>query len=140
MSTAKHLQRIRARCVELLEIASKRTPDEWRVWVMSVIAAPRGECDVSKSTRVCSTYRTNEDNRPRTWDATFIASCAGAAEAGWRSTIAAIDGLLKRHAERQSLVETYRQKHSGYNPSCDFATEYASLLEPIIAAWPEELL
>jgi hypothetical protein len=31
-------------------------------------------------------------------DADFIASCAGPAEAGWRATIAAIDGLAKDKA------------------------------------------
>jgi len=124
MNQEEHLKRIRAKCVGLLAMAEKRTPDEWRVWGMSVIAAPRGVCDVSKSTRVCSTYRTNEDNRPRTWDADFIAACPGNAEAGWRSTIAAIDlSALMLEAIPQSIREA------------------AKLIQAdIMAAWPEEML
>lgn len=112
MTTTEHLQRIRARCVELLAIAEKRTPGEWKQGDdnhESIIIKGTGEH--------CYPLRWNNGQGPD--DARFIASCAGSAEAGWRSTIAAIDGILSR----------------------SFTPESSSFLErAILAAWPVETL
>jgi hypothetical protein len=106
LPTDEHLKRIRARCVELLALAEKRSHGKWvasGAWVDQAV----GECitvvDLTDS------------------DALFIASCAGAAEAGWKATIAAIDALLELGTWFKS-------------PTLD------ELQSKIIAAWPEELL
>ncbi len=57
-------------------------------------------------------------------DATFTASCAGAAEAAWKSTVNVIDQCLKY---------PYAFQENSMNPCNDIASD-------IIAAWPEELL
>lgn len=123
MTTTEHLQRIRARCVELLAIAEKRTPGEWKHRVNGVASAsvltlqPCGEWHKDASA-VCYGPLSEENAR-------FIAACAGAAEAGWRSTIAAIDGLLEHIG---FTIEETDREHS------------QAVLASILAAWPEELL
>lgn len=77
MTTTEHLARIRAKCVELVEIAEKRTPCAW---------PNDGDLiDTSAGVISCDTGCSSEN------DARFIAACAGPAEAGWKATIAAID-------------------------------------------------
>lgn len=89
MNTTEKLQAIRAKCVELLDIASKRTQGEWF------------KCNSSHTTRAPSIYikpsfiRVAEADCSS--DSAFIATCAGPAEAGWKSTIAAIDALEAAH-------------------------------------------
>jgi len=83
MTTTDRLAIIRARCVELLELASKRTPGRWtNDW---------GRVRNESCETVCQTHL--DDCFDSQWKAnkTFIAACAGAAEAGWRSTISTID-------------------------------------------------
>jgi len=65
MSVEEHLNRIVAKCRELLAIAGKRTPGP-----------------IIDNVNFCAHSR---------MDADFIASCAGPAEAGWRATIAACE-------------------------------------------------
>lgn len=116
MNTTEHLQRIRARCVELLAIAEKRTPGEWK------------QCDDNHESIIikgtgehCYPLRWNNGQGPD--DARFIASCAGAAEAGWRSTIAAIDWLFS--------FKTVMSKD---------CFDSHPLTVAILAAWPVEML
>lgn len=114
MNTQDHLQRIKAKCQELLAIAEKRTPGEWK------------SCNGQKGTiirRKSANVIGEPQDVARAWNcwrkdgnAAFIASCAGSAEAGWRVTIAAIDDAKNYPAVNQCLVRK------------------------IIAAWPEELL
>jgi hypothetical protein len=108
MNTQKHLQRIKAKCQKLLAIAEKRTAGEWRVFPSYRVNELSGLC-------VAEMESMTSDERDRNAD--FIASCAGAAEAGWRATIAAIEIL----------------------PALD-RIESGRLADEIIAAWPEELL
>ena len=96
MNDTERLQAIRAKCAQLLEIASKRTPGEWEaegttVWWHD----PERE-----SSSICDTV-----SRADFSDAAFIAACAGPAEAGWRATIAAIDFAesMPGHIWRESL-------------------------------------
>lgn len=90
----ERLQSIRARCVELLKLASKRTPGKWELGLSGNQSAGHGMSEMTQSIRIdgyeriecCAlmgeTYKVN---------AAFICACAGSAEASWRSTIAAID-------------------------------------------------
>lgn len=107
MTQQEHLNRIRARCVELLEIAEKRTPGAWD--------GVESEGDYFGDTLIGlgSAYEGWQN------DVAFIASCAGAAEAGWKATIAAIDGI------EEMDESTYI---------------YNFIASNIIASWPAELL
>jgi hypothetical protein len=102
MTTTEHLQLIKAECERLLAIAEKRTQGEWVSegnWIGQEHAA------IAQTTHyLCES------------DATFIAACAGRAEAGWRATIAAID----------------------YAETVKFNTGH--LVNIILTAWPIELL
>lgn len=95
MTDTEKLQAIRAKCVELLEIASKRTAGEWTT------RSNTEHTDYGEPIRVESNkppfsvaYHGSENCFLSSGDATFIAACAGPAEAGWRATIAAIDLCL----------------------------------------------
>ena len=115
MNTTEHLERIKARCEQLLAIAEKR---ESGLWIDSrengkIIIRPLG--NMSECDKVGQVWTAN--------DAEFIASCAGPAEAGWRATIAAVVAILS---------------------SSQITEHWFAILKPmrddIIAAWPEELL
>jgi hypothetical protein len=118
MTTTEHLQKIRARCVELLEIASKRTPGKW--------SNPKGPGSVYNDAEQQLTYTGEYE----AGDAVFIASCAGPAEAGWRATIAAIDFI--------SASSRYAQ--GGAKIDQPFADKLNYTVKQLIAAWPEETL
>jgi hypothetical protein len=100
MNTREHLQKIKAKCQELLAIAEKRTQGQWSQDHLYV--------DTDDNDNLIKAAG-NINN------AAFIASCAGAAEAGWKATIAAIDDIFQNHDDDL-------------------------LAKDIIAAWPEELL
>lgn len=119
MTKLEHLQRIRAKCVENLAIAEKRTPGQWTEYRVSSGASEGGLC-FGAGTMQTPPPRQLQMMRV---DAAFITACAGAAEAGWRSTIAAIDALDAAHI---SLPDGNDAAWNG--------------IEAIIAAWPEELL
>ena len=116
MTTAEYLDRIKARCHELLALAKKRTPGKW--------TASNAESNASGYPPANASVEAHVDMRGQVcgqaWnnDAAYIAACAGAAEAGWRATIAAIDALPLIPA--RILRSTVR--------------------DAILAAWPEELL
>lgn len=114
MSITEHLQRIRARCVELLALAENRTPGEWQ-----------DREDFTISERSGFHVASLEFGVRREADAAFIAACAGAAEAGWRSTIAAIDAL---DPNNPALI------------GVEYSQEDNAALNAILAAWPEETL
>ena len=106
MTTTEKLQRIKAECERLLALAEKRTPGKWtpfpalpgsRVCPVGTRVLKYGHHPIADTffdpAQTKPTYQQSTDN------ATFIASCAGPAESGWRATIAAIDGtrfLLER--------------------------------------------
>lgn len=141
MNTLKQLARIRARCVELLAGAENRTQGKWQecgrghqpqgcscgqVWSLEA-DAPVCTCndrwgDGTEGTESWMEYGRLGETDQRA-NALFIASCAGAAEAGWRSTIVAIDGL---------------GIHDPALGKCSCNT--CAIMHSIIAAWPEELL
>lgn len=84
----KHLKRIDAHLERLIGIAAKRTPGEWDASDNVCTAdAVEGGYFIT-----CDSMKTNVSTDAN--NATYIASCAGNAEAGWRATRAAIACLL----------------------------------------------
>jgi hypothetical protein len=124
MTTTEHLQLIKAECERLLAIAEKRTQGEWEceegtsniktVWnqMKCLIAQVKHMTLLWHEDHNCS-------SREAFANATYIAACAGRAEAGWRATIAAINMIQLRE---YSHLEPY------------------PITAHIIAAWPIELL
>lgn len=100
MTNIEKLIAIRAKCVELLEIASKRTPG---VWIRSSKFATHIICKASKNhgNLVCDCADSTPDLSQHGPDANFIASCAGAAEAACQTTIVAIDSYLFQKRNNQ---------------------------------------
>lgn len=121
MNREEQLQRIRAKCVELLAIAEKRTQGEWLInqTQPTTICDGDRECTIASTRGLWPKYGTAEN------DATFIAACAGAAEAGWRATIAAIDAL-------QSVANT---RFTGWDGDAGTTAKADDALDAIIAAW-----
>lgn len=115
MTQQEHLLLIRAKCVELLELAKRRTPGR------HVSDGPFEEpLVVSGTDYICSpngmTIGNSVDN------AAFIASAAGPFEAALESTVAAIDGHL-------------------FSGACsEWCAEPPEYVTQIITSWPLELL
>ena len=68
-----------------------------------------------------------------TKDAAYIAACAGSAEAGWKATIAAIDGLLAAESLIYSVQNDYDE-----SPVKWWIEQRGKVMEAqdaIIAAW-----
>lgn len=109
MTQQEHLKLIRARCVELIEIAEKRTAGLWDAASCSLWSANECLCEDA-----------SEDNLR------FFAACAGAAEAGWKATIAAIDSIFNPPSSQttHNWIAIYEKE----------------TVERIIASWPAELL
>ena len=135
MTQQEHLLLIRAKCVELLELAKRRTPGRWHV----------AKGGLGNKERMDTVYAANDDlnyiaacrdfacfhSPPRNSEnAAFIASAAGPFEAALASTVAAIDAVLDvawiEHSEERDLSWTGNK-----------AFEAAKL---ITASWPLELL
>lgn len=122
----EHLRLLKAHLETLLETAKKRAPGEWlaptdeswNVWEMEgdeVGAHCIAHCGPKRNfARGMSSSVTN---------AAFIASCAGNAEAGWKSTLAAV-----------LLIEQL----DGYDLNIDETT--SALLDKLVTAWPIETL
>jgi hypothetical protein len=96
-NTTDRLARIRALCVENLAKAANRTPGKWwnedghaAVFAMTPKCRPNGEGLLQVN------YYGRYVGKDAHADAAYIAACAGAAEAGWKATIAAIDDVLER--------------------------------------------
>ena len=125
MTQTEHLQLIRARCVELLEITEKRTAGRWTTGKGSKTIREldkTGPYGFIARTHLAGEFCPRQD-LDKEANATFIASCAGAAEAGWRATIAAVDAIF-----------------AGYGGDCS-AMFYADMLaDSVTSAWPIELL
>jgi hypothetical protein len=120
----EHLRKIDAHLEKLLAEAEKRTPNRWGVWGMSVLAATINSFDVSTMKSVCSTDYKDEDGRPRTFDATFIASCAGNAEAGWKTLRDEVREFIEIYEALPAMVWMHAEKR----------------VASILAAFPLELL
>lgn len=124
MTTTERLSAIKAKCRANLAIAEKRTQGTWcadgydvRQGAGGRMIAYAGPHHTPASEYPLSCKLADERN------AAFIATCAGAAEAGWKSTIAAIDQLLTM--KRDTLTWDFVGK---------------PMQDAILSAWPEELL
>ncbi len=104
MNTTENLKAIRAKCLELLEIAEKRTQGKWD-------AFQRNEEIGTNYYRIafdCGTYGRDSDSLHGYCgeaNAAFTAACAGPAEAGWRATIAAIDFVMSFGLQDDTLAK-----------------------------------
>ena len=94
MSREQKLEAIAAKCRELLAISQKRTPGQWIHELKRDSIWSESDFDLQIA-RTSSKPGAGEmrDADQRRKNAEFIASCAGAAEAGWRATLAAIQTL-----------------------------------------------
>lgn len=97
MNKEERLKAIRAKCVELLAIAEKRTPGDWQ-WVGHSWSDDSVYCGDQRIVGASIRDEATESNQHKLesemdGNTTFIAACAGTAEAGWRATIAAIDAI-----------------------------------------------
>lgn len=117
MNQIEHLDAIIARCHELLEIASKRTPGRWK-------HNPGRRMAISVDSLHEDSVLHGDEFEISDCDALFTASAAGPFEAGLRSTIAAIKWIKLRLAD--------------YKPECNCRS--CCVTNEIIAAWPLELL
>jgi hypothetical protein len=133
ITTAEHLQLIKAECERLLAVAEKRTPGMWTVhehramWTSYLVRG--GE----KKNQLAQTFNWQDNGFDINSEsnATYIAACAGRAEAGWRATIAAIDCLI-------DCEELHYCDNDGRD--CPRDRPLIRLQNCILAAWPLELL
>lgn len=111
MTTEQKLDRIKAKCEEIIRLGEKRTQGRWRCGASNTIWTdgypPIAQVSLSNGM----------PDQMRDSNAAFIAILAGPAEANARCTIAAIDGLITELDER-----------AGYT------------IDDILSAWPDELL
>lgn len=116
LTQLEHLRLLKAHLETLLETAQKRTPGEWAGEYELVAQIIPNQSEFGELICEGKSYP----------DMDFIASCAGNAEAGWKSTLAAIDGLCKA---REALLKVDWD-----------ACELTPAFDSILAAWPIETL
>jgi hypothetical protein len=122
MTTTEHLQKIKLECERLLTISEKRTQGKWisshdpfkQRWQIDAWLSPFGGANIGR----CGPNGA--------YEASYIAACAGAAEAGWRSTIASINRLTL-------TLGALPLGHYAMPP-------LIAMRDEILAAWPTELL
>ena len=125
ISKQEHLQLIRAKCVELLELAKRRTPGRWHAANRCKTPIQCGEKHIAMVNYYKSgNPETNVFGDEHEANAAFIASAAGPFEAALVSTVVAIDACT---ADEPMYQETYFLAN-------------AQLVKRIIDAWPLELL
>ncbi len=136
-SQLEHLRLLLAHLDKLLDIAKERTPGEWKAFQacgsICVGDLRQVTCiqDIEKGLHLEILGKETEH------DATFIASCAGNAEAGWRATREAIQSLL----EIQAYSNQSPTHIDGICPyGCDTPSIAEKGLESILSAWPIEML
>jgi len=134
MTRDEKLDHILAICREGLALAAKRTPGEWEAGKRKdeyiVYCGPAKTWD--PQLKVITDHK--ED------DAAYIAHCAGLAEAGWRATIAAIEGLRAADKVWEDMERTGEDFWvSGDAWAFDLLTIAHNQLDNIIAAYfPKE--
>jgi len=137
MTTEGPLDKIIAKCRELLALAEKRTPGIWgrrKNWNDDLeehdVFPLEQKCEPPFSAvSICCADDCRDESAV---NAAFIAACAGNAEAGWKSTLAVIDYVLE-------IMEVL-----GQNPEHPLHVREQEVAEAIalkiIAAYPIELL
>ena len=126
MNREEHLQRIVAKCRELLAIAEK--PLLARVQKCGCIVC---KCDSETSCYGCGAKNCGNHALGQIPEPVYKPHCAGPAEAGWKATIAAIE----INQIRAAWIAPCKAFPHGAPDNVS-----ASTLNAIIAAWPEELL
>lgn len=124
-SQLDHLTKLKAHLEGLLANAKKRSPGEWKA------ESSRAYCADESVTHNVVGPPSDFMYLQELPDAIYIASCAGNAEAGWRSTLAAICAikLIVPQSCPQSLLRENDDVQNAY-----------SLMEDILAEWPLETL
>lgn len=120
-----HLARLKTHLETLLANAEKRTQGEWEV------ESSRAYCEDESVTHNVVGPSSDFMYLQELSDAAFIASCAGNAEAGWKSTLAAIAAIkliVPQPCPQRLLLEN------------DDVQNTYHLMEDILAAWPIEKL
>ena len=110
----KHLDRILTILNWLIATAKNRTPGMWS-------QATSFGCGIVANARSITHASTRKEP-----DAAFIAACAGAAEAGWKSSLMIIKGLL--------------EVKYGWQDNEHSREVRSKTIIVVITAWPEELL
>lgn len=131
MDTQQKLEKIKAKCEEIIRLGEKRTPGSWTrdEYAPHQIVAKNQAC-------VASALACEESiAHDAPYNAAFISTLAGPAEAMARSTIAAIAGLLTLAVVPQ--VDAPDEMHQAWEQCADEAND---VLNSILSAWPEELL
>jgi hypothetical protein len=126
-SQLEHLKRIDAHLERLLDIASKRTPGEWKFTYEGIYNRGASFPDIIDPGEFAAS-----DAEVSIEDATFISSCVGNAEAGWRATRVAIAGLLTIAQYQLDGVVVADESFLGRTAR--------HTLESILAAFPLETL
>ena len=124
MKQEQKIEKIRAKCQEILELGKQRTQGKW---IYPSPLATHIICEASRNhgNMICDCADSTPDSSQHTPDASFIASCAGTAEAMARSTLVALDAL-------QYIGD--RCNGSDYSPMANVD------LTRILESWPDELL
>ncbi len=105
-----HLNLIKTHLETLLANAEKRTPGKWE-------SEPQFKNEIwCDSEYICDCVDSAEPN------AVFIVSCAGNAEAGWRSTLSALEVVL--NCNENSFPHMYA------------AVQVAQMADSILTTWP----
>lgn len=135
MTSEEHLIKIVTKCRQLLVGAERRTEGKWIHYYedgsvgsvvtpdLDAVAQTQERVDVmNQRGRLAQVGQRNNN-------AAFVASCAGPAEAGWRTTIANCEFII-----------AYNKISFGWDGDCGASRLVDDLESRIIASWPEELL
>ncbi len=132
-----HLRAIEAHLDRLLGIAAKRTPGEWDASGSKNEVIGNNEYGFISKEEVCWSPKRNQF-----WpeNATFIALCANNAEAGWRSTKAAIADWLSLYNSTEGYADGAPDA-SAHDKLCNEVASICRInLRHILAEWPLETL
>ena len=114
-----------------LAVCDAATPGKWLEQSDEIVA------EVLEFRPIARAYGTRTSSQEDKKNAAFIATARTGYPAALKGLKVAIESLLKRHTERERLIQSYTEKHRDYDPTCDFATEYAKALNSILAIWEE---
>jgi len=139
MTTAQidHLRAILAHLDQLLAIAAKRTPGWW-----DTMGIAHSDCLrlFSGNNYLGVVGSSDAEKLAIQNDAAFIASCANNAEAGWRSTKAAIADWLSLYNSTEGYADGAPDA-SAHDKLCNEVASICRInLRHILAEWPIETL
>lgn len=88
--------------------ADAATPGPWKLWAMSVLADPVGDSNLDSAIPVADTFFRNDQGKPRTFDATFIAHA--------REDVPAMVAAIERAIFELDRIPEYA--YTGHTPTC----------------------